>query len=705
MKSKIISLFFLSTLAAVNFSTAQVTCFLTPNDPILNNINYARDKALANSEERYKYTNKLDDQYFYPLGNRADGARACRSHGTLNCSTCQENVTTERRNASSAYEAEKKAIWADYDKEFKVIAEDYCKKQVASQKAKDQAEADKKARDEAKKTTANNEQQEKDKAKARENSEAENKAKKAGDEREEKRKAVETYNKQKTDEREQAKTNFEARRVENNAAVAAVAGGVFKFWELFQDDGKKHHYESICSHFAVDLGVNIISMPLLLNESTGFKDVAGTVYKTENTTTADSPIYTNLLVGVNYYPLLSNKLSAGFKSKVIVGPSFEALAGGGSTSGSSIYRAHGYDLILQGGTEIQIGRFLTTLDFIRKEWEYTTSLDVFDNFGGSISVATGSSKSTTVRYGFGFRLFKLEKETNLDLQVLLDNLSYHNNTGNIFSSPILFRLALWDQSLGKLNVEFSPSYPTAGIPLYSDRAFFKPHFSVDLLLNITRFKFHNIDFNYTQINQSNERRGELIGFIDYSSLNLPAFSGPVSGLGVNLKYKKVINSPKRENYIDFQMSGDATLASTPNEFADFEMIRVLNFSPDLRFTKKIIPSLYVGLIAGLNSLSVRNTIPYYDASVIFDSQRYFLQGSIGATFGLMYSRKSTLLMNYYFRPAIIGSGSQSRIELELAYKVMYFNFSYINMPEYNAGYKYDRKMNIMKIGIGCRMPW
>lgn len=504
-----------------------------------------------------------------------------------------------------------------------------------------------------------------------------------------------------------AKSQYEQNRIENNAMMVGVGEGIFKIWDLFQNEGKNHEYQDICSHFSIDLGLNISNMPLSLNENYSFYDKLGNVIKSEKTTTAENPTYTNFLLGVNYFPLMSNKLSVGFNSKIAVGPSFEAIAGGGSATSTSNYSAHGYDFVYQGGAEIQVGRILTSLNYIKKKWEYTTSYSSYDvNTGNDYaSFATGSSESRTLRYGLGVRLLKHEKKTNLDLMVLLDNLSYYNNKGNIFDSPILYRASLWNHSMGKVNIDFSPSYPVAGIPLYSEEALFKPHFSVDLVLNITRFKSHDIDFNYSEVNQANERRGELIGFIDYSRLSAPVFEKNFSGLGVNLKYKKVINNAKRENYIDFQMSANGTMASNQNEYKDFETTRLLNLSPDIRFTKKIIPSFYVGVILGINSLSTRNTIPFYDANVIFDSQHYFLQGSIGGTLGLMYSRKKSIVLNYYFRPSILGKNSQNMVELELAYKVIYLNASYIKMPEFNAGYVYQRNLNVLKFGIGCRMPW
>lgn len=560
-------------------------------------------------------------------------------------------------------------------------------------------------------------EQEREKAKQERNAKEEAKkkekqqAEQAAAEKAERANAEADYKQQKKEQAERATQETKQRAIENNAIMSSVGMGIFQIWDLFQSKGNNHEYENICSHFSVDMGLNLTNMPLVLNESTSYSDKVGKVYKTESKTTSDNPVYTNVVLGLNYYPLLSNKLSVGFHSRVATGPSFEAIAGGGGTSqiGTStlIYTAHGYDLIFNGGTDIQIGRFLASLDFTRKKWEYSTSSDFFDSYtgDGSFSFATGSSQSKTVRYGAGFRLLKHENKMNIDLMILLDNLDYYNNQGSIFKSPIIFRASLWNHAIGKINAEFSPSYPVAGVPLNSINTLFKPHFSVDLLLNITRFTPHEISFSYENIAQCNERRGELVGYVDYSSLKFSALDNRVTGIGINLKSKKVLNSPKRENYIDFQMAAGGSMIATQNEFNDNEIVQILHFSPDIRFTKKIVPALYLGIITGLNSLSIRNTIPFYDANVIFDSQHYFLQGSFGATLGLMYSKKKTLILNYYFRPSIIGKGSQKVLELEMAYRHVYFNFSYLKMPDYNVGYVYERNMSIIKLGIGCRMPW
>lgn len=71
----------------------------------------------------------------------------------------------------------------------------------------------------------------------------------------------------------------------------------------------------------------------------------------------------------------------------------------------------------------------------------------------------------------------------------------------------------------------------------------------------------------------------------------------------------------------------------------------------------------------------------------------------------MYSRKKSIVLNYYFRPSLIGKNSGEQIELELAYKAIYLNASYIKMPPYNAGYVHERNFSMVNLGIGCRMPW
>lgn len=519
------------------------------------------------------------------------------------------------------------------------------------------------------------------------------------------------YSQTKQREHSQAKKRYEENAAQTHATMATIGTGIFQIWDLFQNDGNNHKYTDVCSHFAIDLGLNIISMPLALNSTTNFKDNVGIVYSTLTETSPKNPVYTNLLVGVDYYPILSNKLSVGFHSRFMGGPNIAAIAGGGATgqtgSTSSNYSASGLDFIFNTGAEIQIGHLLTAIDIIKKKWKYTESNDLFDPVlgFGSTSYADGSSFSTTLRYELGVRLFKLEKGTNLDIVVMLDNLSYFSHQGNILNLPPVFKARLWGQSTGKINLEFSPSYPVAGIPLYEKKLTSKPYFSVDLVLNITRFKLHNIEFNYDEITQSNERRGELIGYVDYNSLTSKVLTKNISGLGFSLKYKKVINSPKSENYIDFQMSGNGTLASFQNEYNEYENMRLLNFSPDFRFTKKIIPNLYIGVITGINSLSVRNSVPYYDALVKFDGQRYFLQASFGGTIGIIYSRKKSIILNYYYRPCIIGKGEERQMELEIAFKALYVNLSYIKLPNYKSGYIFDRNFNVIKAGLGYRMPW
>ena len=378
-----------------------------------------------------------------------------------------------------------------------------------------------------------------------------------------------------------------------HATMVAGITGIFDIWGLFQDEGKNHEYKNICSHFAIDLGINLISMPLVLNESTEYQNNIGVVYDTINKTTAENPVYTNLLVGIDYYPLISNKLSVGFHTKVMAGSSFEAMIGGGSVSQVGTFslssRASGTDFIFSGGAEVQIGPLLTSIDYTLKRWKYKYYLDSYDYDSGlgNTSNSDGSSSSSAFRYGVGLRLFKFKSGNNLDIMAMLENLSYYNNSGGLFNSPLVFKVRFWDQDLGKATLEYAPSYPVAGIPLYSDEALFKPYFSLNLALNINRFYEHSIDFNYDEITQSNERRGELAGFIDYSSLKTTAVTNSISGLGLNFKYKKVINSPLKENYIDFQMAGSGTMASNQNEYDEFETTRILYFSPDLRFTKKL----------------------------------------------------------------------------------------------------------------------
>lgn len=740
-----------------NALISQVTCFAPPDDPYFSAINLKNKNEIAAIEKQYKNTvDGLEDNYFFPFGNRADGLRSCKAHKIIGCSVCSKEVREIQSAAAYKRDQATKTSNANRENSYKSMLSDYCKSQTSGSKPSEETTESKKTKDDkfvaltdaaeklekegkyaeakekykeakdlrpntnswldAKITSVDKKVEEKKTTDAKKSSSTTKETSK--DSKEKKKefvpppKSAETiYMEQKTAEHKAADKQYKQNAAEANAAMVSAAAGIFKIWDLFQSEGKNHEYSDISSHFAVDIGLNIANMPLALNTTSNLKNNLGVTTHTDYTTAPESPIYTNLLVGLSYFPILSNKLSVGFHSKIMVGPSFEAIIGGGSVSqiGSSSvnYSASGFDLVSQSGAELHIGRLITSLDYIIKKWNYTTSSDSYDYSTGLgyTSYSDGSSKSSTFRYGVGVKFLKFERKTNFDLMVMLDNLSYYNNTGSIFNSPLVFKARLWDQSFGKATFEFAPSYPVAGIPLYSKDASYKSNFSLSLALNITRFKPHAIHFNFDEIVQSNERRGELIGYVDYSFLETPAFSNNVSAIGLNLKYKKVINSPEKENYIDFQMAGNGTMASTQNEYEEFETIRILNFSPDFRFTKKIIPDLYVGLIAGLASTSIRNTIPYYDARVKFDSQHYFLQGSVGATIGLMYSRKKALILNYYYRPSIIGKGSSQQIELELAYKVLYLNCSYIKLPPYNAGYIFGRNFNMFKFGIGCRMPW
>ena len=728
---------------------SQVTCFCPPpgdEDAVVRGLKQTQQQRLNEIDNNHKND---ESTFFYPFGNRADGLQACKSHKILGCPSCSNALRAESQKADNERETVNKQFYDAFEKRRKEYCDDFCKGEI--QKAKEEEEKQKqfdKIVDEADKLekegkyeeaaaklkeakglksdsdTSLNERissLEKKKNEKKDNQKNETKNKdttKASDKKKQEpppKSPEQIYRESKIAEHELIKKQHKEQAAINNAAMVAIGTGVFKIWDLFQNEGKNHEFidnANACSHFAVDLGLNIINMPLALNSVTEYKDKVGTVTDTKTETKGESPTFTNILLGVNYFPLLSDKLSVGFKGKIAAGPSFEAIAGGGTSqtigNTSVVSNTHGFNFIMQGGTEVHVGRFLTSLDVIKKNWSYTDWIDSYDNVtGDGITInQIGSSQSTTIRYGAGLRLLKCKKKTNLDLMVLLDNLSYYNNKeGNLFASPVIFKACLWGQSIGKLNVEYSPSYPVAGIPEYNKTQMFKPYFSIEALLNITRFTEHNIDFNYQNYNQTNERRGELIGYINYNSMKIAPINSSISGLGVDVKYKKVLNTPRRENYIDFQAAANGTMASSKNEYKDYETIRLLNFSPDFRFTKKIRPSLYIGAIAGLNSLTIRNTIPYYDANVKFDSQHYFLQGSVGATIGLMYSRKATLSASYYYRPSIIGKGKETMIEAELAYKVVYFNATYITLPDYNSGYVYNRNTSILKAGIGCRMPW
>jgi hypothetical protein len=362
-----------------------------------------------------------------------------------------------------------------------------------------------------------------------------------------------------------------------------------------------------------------------------------------------------------------------------------------------------------------LGPVLTKFDFISRNWQYRRTHDFYyyNSGTGTTIFENGSAYATAVRLALGLRLIPLTNGNNVDIMVALEQPNYYNNPQSMLHAPLVYILQYWPHSVGKINIEFSPKYPVAGVPLYSNEQLFKPYFSINLLLNISRFKLYDIDFNYEESSENNYgsrriisgRRGEISGYLGFSKIK-NTFSGmTIPATGLQLKYKKVIHTGNRQNYIDFQMNSTSIFSSAVNEFNDAELTRILNFSPDLRFTKRINRTWYFGAILGLNSLTIRNSIPYYNASFRFDSQNYFLSGSIGGSVGILYSKKKAIAFNYYYMPSLTGKGSQELTELELSFKAIYVNLSLLKIPEFKVGYINNKHYNAISIGCGVRMNW
>ena len=105
----------------------QIICWVSPEDPFFSVINSKRDNALKALNDKLDQNDKgLDEQYFYPLGNRADGLVVCKAHKKLDCAECNHTVDQLRKTAKSNYDNASKNIYADYEKAFEIRKVEYC---------------------------------------------------------------------------------------------------------------------------------------------------------------------------------------------------------------------------------------------------------------------------------------------------------------------------------------------------------------------------------------------------------------------------------------------------------------------------------------------------------------------------------------------------------------------------------------------------
>lgn len=504
---------------------------------------------------------------------------------------------------------------------------------------------------------------------------------------------------------------FEANSEKYKAAIANGTEGIFHIADLLSDHGGK--YPGISSLLSISAGIDVSLLPTYLNSVK-----VNNVNNVDSSTSASNIAYLNACIGFNYYPIISKKLSINFHGGAKFGippaiiPQLVGLGGIADSTSTFTESTVGYFSELSGGAEIQIGPLLSSIDYISRNWNYSDVQNYEDNSSNSLTtIVTGSAHTSTIRYGIGLRFSnRNDKNGNglmvWDLMALFDNSNYYPSNGNVFSLPVTYRLK-FTYDFFTANLEFAPNYPVASIAL-------KPtnnnssYVSVSTTFSLNMYHKYDIPFSYKNKYFSNERQGEILGYADYLSITdkstrLPGFMG----LGLNLKYKKVIHRTNNQNSFDFQCSTGGIMTTYQNEYRENEEMRVLNISPDVRYTYKLNDKFYVGSITGLSSMTIRNIIPNLQSDVLWDSQHYFLQGSLGVTAGLMYSRKATACLNYYFRPTLIGTGTSAGqvIELELAFKSWYFNLGYASYPDYLVGYVVKRDISTLNYGVGFRMPW